>query len=96
MNGKEEGKKGRTGTGTETGTERAGRQGRNEEGNGEMGGGRERGGQRGQRRKTEICRLGMCNRMGRPTSGKVPIIFGTYNIRYGRNGGLEAALRGMS
>ena len=29
-------------------------------------------------------------------SGKVPIRFGTYNIRNGRNRGLEAALRGMS
>ena len=26
----------------------------------------------------------------------MPIRFGTYNIRNGRNGGLEAALRGMS
>ena len=34
--------------------------------------------------------------MGRPTSGTVPIRFGTYNIRNGRNGGLEAALRGVS
>ena len=32
----------------------------------------------------------------RPTSGKVPIRFGTYNIRNGRKGGLEMALRGMS
>ena len=38
----------------------------------------------------------MCIRTGRPTSGKVPIRFGTYNIRNGRNGGLEAALRGVS
>ena len=38
----------------------------------------------------------MCLRTGRPTSGKVPIRFGTYNIRNGRNGGLEAALRGVS
>ena len=29
-------------------------------------------------------------------SWKVPIRFGTYNIRNGRNGGLEAALWGMS
>ena len=29
-------------------------------------------------------------------SGKVPIRFGTYNIRNRRNGGVEAALRGMS
>ena len=38
----------------------------------------------------------MCRSTGRPTSGKVPIRFSTYNIRNGRNGGLEAALRGMS
>ena len=38
----------------------------------------------------------MCLRTGRPTSGKVPIRFGTYNIRNGRNGGIEAALRGVS
>ena len=38
----------------------------------------------------------MCIRTGRPTSGKVPIIFGTYNIINGRNSGLEAELRGMS
>ena len=38
----------------------------------------------------------MCIRTGRPTSGKVPIGFGTYNIRNGRNGGLEAALQGIS
>ena len=30
-----------------------------------------------------------------PTEEEVPIKFGTYNIRNGRNGGLEAALRGM-
>ena len=38
----------------------------------------------------------MCRSTGRPTSEKVPIRFGTYNIRNVRNGGLEAALRGMS
>ena len=38
----------------------------------------------------------MCKHTGRPTSGTVPIRFGTYNIRNGRNGGLEAALRGVS
>ena len=38
----------------------------------------------------------MCLRTGCPTSGKVLIRFGTYNIRNGRNGGLEAALQGMS
>ena len=40
--------------------------------------------------------LGMCKNTERPTSGTVLIRFGTYNIRNGRNGGLEAALRGMS
>ena len=30
------------------------------------------------------------------TEEEVPIKFGTYNIRNGRNGGLEAALRGMA
>ena len=38
----------------------------------------------------------MCSCTGRPTSGKVPIRFRTYNIRKGRNRGLDAALRGMS
>ena len=38
----------------------------------------------------------MCILTGRTTSGKVLIRFGTYNIRNGRNGGLEAALRGVS
>ena len=31
---------------------------------------------------------GMCKHMGQPTSGTVPIRFGTYNIRNGRNIGL--------
>ena len=57
---------------------------------------REWGGHRGNRQKTEICQSVMCKHTGRPTSGKVPIRFGTCNIRNGRNGGLEAALRGMS
>ena len=30
------------------------------------------------------------------TEEEVPIKFGTYNIRNGRNGGLESALRGMA
>ena len=38
---------------------------------------------------------GMCHSTGSSTSGKAPIRFGTYSIRNGRNGGLEAALRGM-
>ena len=39
---------------------------------------------------------GMCNSTGSATSGKVLIRFGTYNIRNRQNGGLEAALCGMS
>ena len=38
----------------------------------------------------------MYHSTGSSTSGKVPIIFGTYNIRNGQNGGLEEALRGVS
>ena len=38
----------------------------------------------------------MCKHTGRPTSGKVPIRFFTYNIHNRRNSGLEAALRRMS
>ena len=38
----------------------------------------------------------MCKHTGRPTSGKVTIRFGTYNIRNRCNGGLEAALWGIS
>ena len=38
----------------------------------------------------------MCIRTRRPTRGKVPIRFGTYNIRNGRNDGLDTALRRMS
>ena len=38
----------------------------------------------------------MCNPTRKPTDGTVLIRFGTYNIRNGRKGGLEAALRGMS
>ena len=40
--------------------------------------------------------MGMCRFTGQPTSGTVTIRFGIYNIRNGRNGGLESALRGMS
>ena len=38
----------------------------------------------------------MCNSARKPTDGTVPIRVSTYNIRNGRKGGLEAALRGMS
>ena len=37
----------------------------------------------------------MCNPTRKPTCGKVPIGFGTYNIRNSQKGGLETALRGM-
>ena len=39
---------------------------------------------------------GMCKHIGQPTSGTVPIRFGTYTIRNGHNGGLGSALRGVS
>ena len=38
----------------------------------------------------------MCRITGGSTRGTAPIRFGTYNIRNGRNGGLESAFRGMS
>ena len=38
----------------------------------------------------------MCRSTGTSTRGRVPIRFGTYNIRNERNRGLESALRGMS
>ena len=38
----------------------------------------------------------MCNPTRKPTDGTVPIRFGTYIIRNGQKGGLEAALQGMS
>ena len=40
--------------------------------------------------------LWMCWSNEKSTRGTVPIRFGTYNIRNGRNGELESALRGMS
>ena len=38
----------------------------------------------------------MCRSTGKPTTGEVPIRFSTYNIRNGRNGGLELEIRGIS
>ena len=35
----------------------------------------------------------VCQSTGSPARGKIPIRFGIYNIRNGRNGGLELALR---
>ena len=40
--------------------------------------------------------MSVCRSTGKSTRGTVPIRFGTYNIRNGRNGGLESALRGVS
>ena len=80
----------------ETGTARASQRGRNKEGNGERGGGRERGGGAGAGAKKGARWSGMCKNTVQPTSGTVPIRFGTDNIRNGRNGGLESALLGMS
>ena len=39
---------------------------------------------------------GRCIHTGYPTSGAVPIRFGTYNICNGCNSGLDSALWGMS
>ena len=80
----------------ETVTASTGRRGWHEEGNGKRGDGSERRGQRGQGRKKGSSWSGMCRHTGQPKSGTVPIRFGTYNIRNGRNGGLGSALRGMS
>ena len=84
---------GGTGTGTETGPVRAGQQGRHAGENGE---------------RARQARAGVQGKWG-PLVGHVPqyrefygwegadsIRFGTYNIRNRQNGGLDAALRGMS
>ena len=83
--------------------------GGNSDGNGESGpSGAEQGRGRRKERRAGVGRAagaeekngarwsGMCKHTGRPTSGTVPIIFGTYNIRNGRNSGLEAAMLGVS
>ena len=62
-------------------------------GNGNVGSGA---GERGREEKLGSVGRVMCNLTRRPTDGTVPIRFGTYNIRNGRKGGLESALRGMS
>ena len=82
-------------TGTETGTARASRRGRQEEGNGKRGGGLKRGGASGAGAKKGARWSGMCRHTGQSTSGTVPIRFGTYNICNRRNGSLYSALRGM-
>ena len=60
---------------------------------GESGGGEEA---NGGRMKKGARWWGAFKRTGGSTKEEVPIRFGTYNIRNGRNGGLESALRGMS
>ena len=50
----------------------------------------------GFRRQKGVRWWRMCRSTRIPTRGKVPIRFGTYNIRNGRNRGLELALRRMS
>ena len=54
------------------------------------------GGQRGAGVKKGVCSLWMCRRTGKPTRGTLLIRFGNYNIRNGRHGGLESAIRGVS
>ena len=60
---------------------------------GEVDGGKEANGER----KRKGNRWWGARRSTRSSTGEeVLIIFGTYNIRNGRNGGLESALRGMA
>ena len=47
-------------------------------------------------KRTSVRWWGTRRSNGSPTSGGVPIRFGTYNIRNGRNGGLELALWRMA
>ena len=49
----------------------------------------------GDRKQKGVRWWGTWRSTGSPTREGVPIRFGTYNIRNGRNGGLESALRGM-
>ena len=90
------GKRGGTRTGTRRGTERGGAGGTgNRQGTetGESVGGKEANG--GGKEKGD-CWWGEFKRTRGSTKEEVRIKFGTYNIRNGRNGGLESALRGMS
>ena len=50
----------------------------------------------GDRKQKGACCWGTRWSTGSPIREGVPIIFGTYNIRNGCNGGLESALRGMA
>ena len=74
---------GETGNGHRTGTGEAGESDRGEEA---KGGGKEKG----------VRWWGAIKRTRGSMKEEVPIRFGTYNIRNGRNGGLESALRGMA
>ena len=74
---------GETGNGKGTA---AGEAGKSVEGKGDRGGGRE---------KKERWWGPLRRNMG-STEEEVPIKFGTYNIRNGRNGGIGSALRGMA
>ena len=48
------------------------------------------------RKQKDVCWWGTRRSTGRPTGEGVPIRYGTYNTRNGRNGGLELALRVMA
>ena len=50
----------------------------------------------GEGKRKVNCWWGALKSTGDYTKEEVPIRFGTYNIRNGRNGGLESALQGMS
>ena len=50
----------------------------------------------GDRKQKGVRRWGTRRSTKSPTREGVPIRFGTYSIRNGRNGGLESALRGMA
>ena len=85
----------RTGKGTAGGTDGIDRGGGERTRNGERGVGRRRGGKwRGEEKGNRWWRALKSNRGS--TKEEVPIRFGTYNIRNGRNGGMDSALRGMS
>ena len=87
-----------TGIGTGTGRERVGQCGWNMTGNGGREGPAQAGRQRSKEdektyvgRGYEFVLGGLCGLRGR-----IPILFGTYNIHNGQNGGPDLALRGMS
>ena len=80
----------------QVGMERVGRQGWNRTGNGRRGR-RVRAGQAEEYGCQKVIRWwGMCQSTGVSTRGRVPIGFVTYNIRNGRDGGLELVLRRMA